>query len=213
MAETPLHRQYQSPIKRTKLALIAERRLRRQQGQRSNRFKFLLLAAFLVPIFMCSLAVIRLRYHDYQGDTARLQAVLPLLEKYKVEVYFNLDWCKRFSYRGGMFFESRDKDSADNCRAFAGARVAKPFDNQTRQDFELSAQALDATGIDIIAIEGGTFDDAGRVKYAEFHKDCVFCRTRYVYSPKYGKVPQSLHLDVWYEKINEDWYLADEDWN
>ena len=161
---------------------------------------------------MCSLNVLRIGSNDYQGDTTRLQAVLPVVEKYKLNAFFSRDWCKSISYERGIFFES-GKDSASRCSQFSGDRIAMPFDNQARVEFDLVAKSLDTTGIDIISVEGGTFDDSGKVKYVEFHKSCVFCRTRYVYSPTYGKVPQSPSGNMWYEKINEDWYLADEDLN
>ena len=212
MAETPLRRQYNPASKRTKLTLIAQRRLRRERGQRSNRFKFLLLAAFLVPIFMCSLNVLRIGSNDYQGDTTRLQALLPLLEELKVENYFNKDWCKGISYGRGMFSEAKHGDSAENCSLFSGGGATKPFDNPARQDFELLGKALEATNMIIYDVEDVTFNASGAVVHAVFHKDCGFCRTRYVYSPNYDKLPREVSGEIWHTKINANWYLTEEDW-
>ena len=45
-----------------------------------------------------------------------------------------------------------------------------------------------------------------------FHIDCAFCRTRYVYWPNYQRLPTDIEGEIWYTKIDENWYRVEQDW-
>jgi len=194
---------------------LAETRTRHEHHKKRLVTGIALGLGFLACAGGCALLARQVIFppQDLQADVKRLETMLPWLQKYELEVYMDRDWCKRITYRRGMFYEATAKDYADQCSTYIGGLVAIPFDTQAQQDFSLIGKALDTTGVDIYAVYAVKYDDHGTVEFAVFNMNCGLCRRHFVYKPDYFLLPQGYPGEVWYSTIDNDWYLEEEDWN
>jgi hypothetical protein len=144
---------------------------------------------------------------DEKSVTSSLAGTFPVIERYHMNAYRDTGWCKYLLYERGKFVDA--KDNPEGCTS--QTITTQQFDEQSKQDFAALAQAFSGGRVKVVIVDV-QFDDAGKVRRAEFHKDCTFCRTRYVFSPGYGNLPEG-DGNKWFRRIDENWYLADEDWN
>ena len=140
-----------------------------------------------------------------QIDVTNLSKVFGPLEVLKVEDYRNQDWCKNIAYQRGKFSENLESTT---CNLFEGQ--PKPMDDRARQDFQVIARSVAATGVNIDFLSA-QYSPAHRLIRADFQLS-GFCRCSYVYSPRYH-LPQDLKGEMEFTAINADWYFVWEDWN
>jgi hypothetical protein len=141
----------------------------------------------------------------------QLERLLPGLEQTQTEAYRNQGWCKNIAYSYGNFSESSHPTT---CNLFEG--TPRAFDEQAKRDFQTLRQVLRLTGVRVafvnIYYEGGTVTNE-RVRLAEFNLSCFLCsRTRYVYEPNYV-LPEDMGSEMWFDAVNKNWYIVNEDWN
>ena len=83
------------------------------------------------------------------------------------------------------------------------------FDEQANKDFMEISSSFDWQNI-------RTFNaviENDMITSAEFSIKCNFCRTSYTYSPNFKNLPDNIKNEMWYEKIDNNWYRKDQDWN
>ncbi len=189
---------------------MAETPLPEQHNRRGFTCGFALLAGLLIPLLMCGVSIVSLTAHDLEGDTTRLEAALPIMEKYQVQSLRIRDSCKSINYNRGRF--------ASNSDPFCNLGNSQLFDKQAQQDLEIITKAIASTGINTNRMRG-RYDTSGRIEYLDFSIDCLGCskecffgcRTSYTYAPMYNSLPGQAPNKLWYEYIKDDWYLWVED--
>ncbi|MEW6734273.1 MAG: hypothetical protein AB1489_23305 [Acidobacteriota bacterium] len=173
-----------------------------------NRLYRQLLLLLLIVIVMTGMVSCRSLFENRDRDVRNLEKIFATIKQYQAQAYRNQDWCKNLYYLRGKFSNNNE---ASTCNLFPGP--AQAFDNQATSDFASLAKQLASTGVQILFFEV-KFDDQGEIKNAQFQLDCSFCsRPRYVYEPHYGNLPEDMRNEIWHTKINENWYLVEEDWN
>jgi hypothetical protein len=141
------------------------------------------------------------------NNAQRLVQVLPTLEEFRVTQFRNDDWCQNLFYARGKFSSVPNNDICN-----LSQDETRPLTSQSEQDFRAVERVLIDSGLKVRLVVVG-FDARGQVRYAEFHLDCYFCRTRYVYDPGYDRLPEDIPGELQHEAINSDWYLVRDDWN
>jgi hypothetical protein len=173
--------------------------------------KFLLIAIGVVVVALipaCSSALTGSPFLSSAINNAqRLEQVIPRLEQLQVRQFRNQDWCKNFFYARGKFSSAPNNGNCNQSKDKSGL-----FTPQAEQKFHEAEHALSDSGLKVRMVLA-EFNEQDRIRYAEFHLDCFFCRTRYVYAPQYKRLPEDIPNELEYEAIDENWYLVQEDWN
>jgi hypothetical protein len=87
------------------------------------------------------------------------------------------------------------------------------FESEAEAAFRQVREALDATGVNIGAVNYSEFNADGSLAYASFGIHAGdFDRFAYIYDPG-GALPESFPHEFEYTRINPDWYFEWEDWN
>jgi rubredoxin len=141
-------------------------------------------------------------------DVSRLEKTFPVVQSLRVATFRDQDWCRNLDYSKGKY--SNVLEEFNTCNLFPGK--AQAFDDQASEDFSRVRQALSSSGVPIRSINAN-YRETGELQSAEFHIDCLWCRRWYIYNPAYGVLPKPPSADTKYTRINDNWYLADEDWN
>lgn len=136
-----------------------------------------------------------------------LEDLFPRLEKMGVTGFRNQDWCQVLALNGQAFANTE----VSTCN-FVTTLPTRKFTPVATEKFEevvriLSDAKLNVLAISSIQVTNGKFDGA------VFHKNCFFCRTRYVFQPGYGSAPEDVPNEIWHTPINQNWYRVEEDWN
>lgn len=136
----------------------------------------------------------------------QLESVLPRLEQAHITAYRNQNWCRNIAYSYGKF---SDTANPSTCNIFQGEVLT--FDETSRGAFSDLRQALLFTGVNISFLN--VYFEEDKVRQVEFNLGCWLCsRTRYVYEPDY-LLPEEIGNEMWFDAINENWYMVNEDWN
>lgn len=165
---------------------------------------------FLVGLFLCAAILWYLFFYTETDPekVATLETTFSVLEADGVEFYFNMDWCKVLVYGDVQASETVDSTVDEDCgtrltgrtgfTSFAG--IDQNIFNRLTETYRSEYREVEARFVD------------GKITYAVFHKDCSFCRTRYVYDPGYT-LPDNIEGELLHVPINENWYRVEEDWN
>jgi hypothetical protein len=145
---------------------------------------------------------------DSLADVARLENAIPAIQSLEVMSLRAEPRCKRLDYARGAY--SSTLGGGSTCDRFLGP--PKVFDAQALEDFDKVWRVVSNSGVPIDWIDVN-YIETGQLQTAEFHISCLWCRRRYIYSPDYGELPPPPSADTVYERINDNWYLIDEDWN
>lgn len=136
----------------------------------------------------------------------QLEKLLPRLGQEQTTAYRNQSWCKNIAYSYGKF---SDTDSPSTCNLFEGE--AEPFDKTAKATFNDLRQTLLLTGVNINFLN--VYFEDEKIRMADFSLGCWFCsRTRYVYEPGYV-LQEDFGDEMWFDAINKNWYMVNEDWN
>lgn len=163
---------------------------------------------FLKLILVFSL-LIQLSCNHYKSNVEQkvknLEQLFVLIEKYQIKNFRNQDWCKNINYIKGKYSKTSNPST---CILFEGE--AKEFNKESEEDFNLIAKELEKTKTDVLFFSI-KFED-NKIITAEFNIDCGFCRPSYIYQPNY-KLPENMGKEMIFSKIDNNWYLVEEDWN
>jgi hypothetical protein len=142
-------------------------------------------------------------------DVAHLQEAFPMLEELRVRGFRNQDWCRFIDYPPDAFTNDAN---ASTCNLFDGP--PKAFDDAANADFERVKTGLGKTGVGTDIVSWIEYDDAGRMKSAEFDLQASGFggRWSYIYD-RGGVMPEDDPGESVYTKINNDWWFWWEDWN
>ena len=135
-----------------------------------------------------------------------LEALLPRLEAFGLSAYRNQDWCQVLVYNG-LAFSSTNEETC----VFVAKMETKPFSSDANIKLQEVTKILSDAKIKIRSVENVRFSD-NKFDFVEFYEDCQ-CRTRYVYSPFYGKLPSDIPNELTHHQIDSNWYRVEEDWN
>jgi hypothetical protein len=128
-----------------------------------------------------------------------------------VQEFRNQDWCQNIYYKRGAF---SNKPTTSTCNLFD--QQALDFDEKAREDFNSVSKSF-KTLIGDVAVLESTFDQTGKLQYAEVQMECFSCTILnksaniYVYQPGYKNVPESIPGEIVYTKIDEDWFIIEVD--
>jgi hypothetical protein len=150
--------------------------------------------------------------------------IVPFVEKENISFFFNQNWCKIIIYNDQNVSETIDSTSPEDCGTrLTGENEFRRFSDADRDFFnDFEDKLYSSTGEKITSVD--TEYPINRPEQAQlyfehkpigiaFHLDCSFCRTRYVYWPKYTQLPPDIEGEIIYIPINSDWYRVEEDWN
>lgn len=137
-----------------------------------------------------------------------------------VSYLINQDWCKAIVVDDILYSKTFDSTSDEECGVrLTGISEFKSFDEVISRTFDRIANVSEKNDISQISIErpltqrtehyGLSSDSIG----IAFHRDCDFCRTRYVYSKNYGTLPDDISGEIKYIPVNSDWFRVEQDWN
>lgn len=165
--------------------------------------------------------------NDKKKDTKIVAAleerVLPFVEGNNITYFFNQDWCRVLKYKGQVASETIESTSSEDCgKGTTGSSDTKPFTNADNEIFEQVRRVLDSVTLEKFNDISPEYPITNRPEHASlghneiglaFGIDCSFCRTRYVYSPNYTKLPPDIEGEIIYTPININWYKVEQDWN
>lgn len=166
---------------------------------------FGLLTITILLLLLGVLLAVRL---DKVRNVQSIEQSFALLEQYHVYAYRNQNWCKNMYYDRGAFSDN----TASTCNLFMP--TPQPFDVQATTDFDKIAQALSHTSVNIITANVA-FNSLGKVQDAQFTVHCylctcIFCESpKYIFMPQYENLPEGDPSEMWYTKINQDWYMVE----
>ena len=139
---------------------------------------------------------------------AALRRVFPILEELRVTDYRNQDWCKNLAYARGWFSSNLESST---CNLFNEVPIG--FDSEAQADFRRVARALRDSGVSVDTVGPVQYDSAGRVARAHFFfAEGGYESESYVFDPS-APLPEDSPGEATFTRIDQDWYLAVEDWN
>ncbi|MBK7994688.1 MAG: hypothetical protein IPK14_15290 [Blastocatellia bacterium] len=163
----------------------------------------------LLKLILLFFLVIQLSCNHYKSNINQkikdLEQLFNLIEKYQVKDFRNQDWCKNINYIKGKYAKT-SKEST--CILFEGE--TKEFNKEAEEDFNLIARELEKTKADVLFFSIKL--ENNKIATAEFNINCGFCRPSYVYEPNY-KLPENMGQEMIFSRIDNNWYLVEEDWN
>ena len=127
----------------------------------------------------------------------QIRQALPVIKRLSVKVYRCQNWCRCFQYKGGAFMQSSHEST---CALFN--QKSRPFTPQAQADFVSLRKALAGAGVIWLSEREGGFDFALE----------GFSRRTLIYQPHYRLPPDEGH-EFQYRRVDQDFYLALEDWN
>jgi hypothetical protein len=142
-------------------------------------------------------------FTNQKDELLRLQDTFPVLERYKVQAFYDRDGCKRILYARGRFSNHKTPD----CDWFSPKGL--PFDKQAEDDFEIVAHVLTSSGVSLGWVKA-TFDVSGILRRAEFDRLPRWGLTRYVYALNPYDLRSEVPNALTYRQIADNWYLMEE---
>jgi hypothetical protein len=137
-------------------------------------------------------------------DVGSLARIMPTLEQFRLEGFYDRDGCRTMAYSGGSFASS---NASDCRRTIAG--VAVDFTPKANDDFTSIAEALNSTGVWVNDVDQIEHDASGRITSAEFQlipEPLQMSGWSYIYDPG-APLPADFEGQAEYTRIDSNWYF------
>jgi hypothetical protein len=159
-------------------------------------------------IFIIKYSIFQTKKLDYITTQQIENEILPYIVQNKITLYKDTNWCSAIKYNGYSKSRVINNSNLNSCLEYS-----TPFNETDRKFFdEFKEKMLYSTNKKLILVDT-EYDTKHNAIGLAFYIKCSFCNTRYVFWPKYNKLPSNIEREIQYTPINVNWYKIEQDWN